>query len=132
LLDTSTVIMLDRIDPRTLPDELAIAAITMAELAAGPHATNDLAERSRRQERLQRTEATFDAIPFDVDCARAYGRVFAQTLAAGRRPRGRRAVDLLIAATALAVGLPLYSANPADFAGLEVLIDLEAIKPSAA
>jgi predicted nucleic acid-binding protein len=104
------------------------AAITMAELAAGPHATNDLAERARRQERLQRTEATFDAIPFDADCARAYGRVYAQTLAAGRNARGRRAVDLLIAATALALDLPLYSANPADFAGLEVLIDLEAIK----
>jgi predicted nucleic acid-binding protein len=128
LIDTSIVIVLDRIDPSILPDELAIAAITMAELAAGPHATNDLAERARRQERLQRTEATFDAIPFDADCARAYGRVYAQTLAAGRNARGRRAVDLLIAATALALDLPLYSANPADFAGLEVLIDLEAIK----
>jgi predicted nucleic acid-binding protein len=75
VIDTSIVIALDRIDPNILPDELAIAAITMAELAAGPHATNDLAERARRQERLQRTDATFDAIPFDADRARAYGCV---------------------------------------------------------
>jgi predicted nucleic acid-binding protein len=128
LIDTSIVIALDRIAPGLLPDELAIAAVTLAELAAGPHATNDLGERARRQERLQRTEATFDAIAFDVDCARASGRVYAQTLAAGRKARGRRAVDLLIAATALAVNLPLYSANPVDFAGLEMLIDLQAIK----
>lgn len=128
LIDTSIVIALDRVDPRNLSDELAIAAITMAELAAGPHATNDLAERARRQERLQRNEATFDAIPFDAECARAYGRVYAQTLAGGRKARGRRAVDLLIAATALAVDLPLYTANPADFSGLEGLIDLEAVK----
>lgn len=128
LIDTSIVIALDRVDPNILPHELAIAAITMAELAAGPHATNDLAERARRQERLQRSEATFDAIPFDAECARAYGRVYAQTLAGGRKARGRRAIDLLIAATALAADLPLYTANPADFSGLEGLIDLETVK----
>lgn len=128
LIDTSIVIALDRVDPNILPHELAIAAITMAELAAGPHATNDLAERARRQERLQRSEATFDAIPFDAECARAYGRVYAQTLAGGRKGRGRRAIDLLIAATALAADLPLYTANPADFSGLEGLIDLETVK----
>lgn len=128
LIDTSVVIALDRVDPSILPDELAIAAITLAELAAGPHATDDLAERARRQERLQRAEATFDAIPFDAECARAYGRVYAQTLAGGRKARGRRAVDLLIAATALAVDLPLYTANPADFSGLEGLINLEPIE----
>lgn len=128
LIDTSIVIALDRVDPNSLPRELAIAAITMAELAAGPHATNDLAERARRQERLQRSEATFDAIPFDAECARAYGRVYAQTLAGGRKARGRRAIDLLIAATALAADLPLYTANPADFSGLEDLIDLETVK----
>ncbi len=128
LIDTSIVIALDRVDPNILPNELAIATITLAELAAGPHAADDLAERARRQERLQCTEATFEPIPFDAECARAYGRVYAQTIAGGRKARGRRAVDLLIAATAVAAELPLYTANPGDFSGLQDLIDLEPIK----
>jgi predicted nucleic acid-binding protein len=75
LVDTSVVIDLDVIDPRSLPGELAISAMTLAELAAGPHATNDPAERARRQDRLQRTEATFEPLPVDANVARAYGRV---------------------------------------------------------
>jgi len=90
LIDTSIVIALDQVDPDILPSELAIAAVTLAELAAGPHATDDLAERARRQERLQRTEATFDAFPFHAECARAYGRVYAQSIAGGRKARGER------------------------------------------
>lgn len=118
LLDTSVVICLDRIDERDLPTELAISAVTLAELAAGPLATDDPRERSRRQDRLQRTEATFDPLPFDVGAARAYGRIYASVVAGGSKARGRRAVDLLIAATALASGLALYTCNPDDFAGL--------------
>jgi hypothetical protein len=129
LLDTSAVIDLGRIDPNALPLELALSAITLAELAAGPHATDDLAERARRQQRLQLAEATFDALPFDAECARAYGRVYAETLVAGRKARGRGAVDLLIAATALAADLPLYTANPADFTDLDELIEVEPVKP---
>lgn len=132
LIDTSVVIELDRVDPQQLPLQIAVAAITLAELAAGPLATDDLAERARRQERLQLTEATFDAVPFDADCARAYGRVYAETLAAGRKARGRRAIDLLIAATALAADLPLYTANPSDFNGLETLIRLSPIETAQA
>jgi predicted nucleic acid-binding protein len=124
LIDTSVVIALDRLDPGTLPDELAIATITLAELAAGPHATSDPAERARRQQRVQLTEATFDPLPFDADCARAYGLIYAQTVTAGRRARGSRAVDLLIAATALAHALPLYTSNLADFAVLEPLLEV--------
>ncbi|MGO9976513.1 MAG: type II toxin-antitoxin system VapC family toxin [Solirubrobacteraceae bacterium] len=124
LIDTSVVIELDRVDPARLPQRLAVAAITLAELAAGPHATEDPIERARRQERLQITEATFDPIPFDAGCARAYGRVYAQTIAAGRKARGKRAIDLLIAATALSAGLRLYTANPSDFSGLDALIDV--------
>jgi predicted nucleic acid-binding protein len=127
LVDTSVVIEIERFDPETLPPRMAVAAITLAELAAGPHATDDVAERARRQERLQLTEAMFDAIPFDADCARAYGRVYAQTIAAGRKAR-RRAVDLLIAATALAAKLPLYTANSADFDGLQSLIQLTQVQ----
>lgn len=131
LIDTSVVIELEHIDPQTLPEQMAIAAITLGELAAGPHATDERSERARRQERLQLTEATFDAIPFDADCARAYARVYAETLAAGRKTRGRRALDLLIAATALAGRLPLYTANPNDFRGLDALIEVKAVAGQA-
>lgn len=121
------VIGLERIDPQTLPDELAIAAITLAELAAGPHAADDPRERARRQQRLQLAEATFDPLPFDTGCARAYGMVYAEATRAGRKARGKRAVDLLIAATALSAGIPLYTANIGDFAGLEQVIELRGV-----
>jgi len=94
----------------------------MAELAAGPHATRDTAERARRQDRPQRAEATFDPLPFDGDAARAYGRIDAAIVATGRKARGPRAVDLLIAATALAANLPLYTRNVDDFRGVEHLL----------
>ena len=118
------VIDLDRLDASLLPVEVAVSAITMAELAAGPHATSDPEERGRRQDRLQRSEAAFDPLPFDGDAARAYGRIFASVIAAGRKTRGARAVDLLIAATAVASGLPLYTRNGADFAALEGLVEI--------
>lgn len=127
LIDTSVVIGLERIEPDALPTRLAIAAITLAELAAGPHAAAQTDERARRQQRLQLAEATFDPIPFDADCARAYGLVYAETLRAGRKARGARAIDLLIAATALATNLPLFTANPADLHILTTLIDLHAV-----
>jgi predicted nucleic acid-binding protein len=121
LLDTSVVIALDRLEPEVLPVEAAIAAITLAELVAGPLATDDPLERARRQDRLQRVEATLEPLPFDLWAARAYGRVYASVIAAGRKARGQRAVDLLIAATAIGAGLPLYTLNPDDFAELDGL-----------
>jgi hypothetical protein len=127
VLDTSVVIDLDELDPSQLPVEVAVSAVTMAELAAGPHATKDPEARGRRQDRLQRAEAAFDPLPFDGDAARAYGRIFAAVAAAGRKARGARAVDLLIAATALAAGLPLYTRNGDDFSGLEGLVDIHVV-----
>ena len=127
IVDTSVVIGLGQIDPADLPAELAISAVTLAELAAGPHATADPTERARRQDRLQRTEATFEPLPVDGAVSRAYGRVYATVAAAGRKARGRRAFDLLIAATALAAELPLYTRNPGDFDGLDGLIEVVAI-----
>ena len=121
LLDTSVVIDLDVIAPDDLPDAASVSAITMAELSAGPHATDDPAERARRQDRLQQLESWVEPVPFDGDCARAYGRIYAAVLATGRQPR-RRAADLLIAATALAAGLPLYTRNADDFGGLEQIL----------
>jgi predicted nucleic acid-binding protein len=127
LIDTSVVIDLDHIDAVHLPNELAISALTMAELAAGPHATRDAAERGRRQDRLQRAEATFDPLPFDDDSARAYGRIYAAVVTTGRKARGPRAVDLLIAATAMAANLPLYTRNVDDFRGIEHLLSIVAV-----
>lgn len=124
LIDTSVVIDLESIGPTDLPTEIAVSAMTMAELAAGPHATQDPAERARRQDRLQRAEATFDPLPVDAAVARAYGRVYAAVVAAGRKARGHRAVDLLIAATALSLNLPLYTRNPEDFTGLSELLEI--------
>ena len=124
LIDTSVVIDLALIDAVRLPLELAMSAITMAELSAGPHAASDSGERARRQERLQRAEATFDPRPVDAAAARAYGRIDPAVVAAGRKARGARTADLLIAATAVAAGLPLYTRNPKDFAGLSALVEI--------
>ena len=121
LLDTSAVIGLPRLDPGSLPERMSVSAITLAELAAGPHATDDRAERALRQDRLQRAEAAFDPLPFDAAAARAYGRLYASVLSARRKARGRRALDLLIAAVAVANQLPLFACNSDDFAQLEGL-----------
>lgn len=128
IIDTSVVIDLERIDPSDLPVELALSAVTLAELAAGPHATNDPAERARRQDRLQRAEATFDPIPVDGAVARGYGRIYAAVASGGRKARRRRALDLLIAATALAAGLPLYTRDPDDFGEAASLVEIVAIQ----
>lgn len=126
LLDTSVVIDLDVIAPERLPGEVSVSAVTMAELSAGPHATNDPLERARRQDRLQQLESWIEPVPFDGDCARAFGRVYAAVLTAGRQPRGRMA-DLLIAATALTAGMPLYTRNADDFVGLEQIVHIVAV-----
>ena len=129
MLDTNILILRRRIDPAELPDEMAISVITLAELSAGPHevrrndeqdAYDERAERARRLEILQRAESEFDPVPFDAEAARIFGSVTAAVIAAGRKPRGRVA-DLMIAATAIAEGLPLYTTNPADFTGLDRL-----------
>jgi predicted nucleic acid-binding protein len=121
LLDTSVVIDHDIVDPALLPDESAISAITLAELAAGPHATEDKGERARRQDRLQWATATWDPLPFDAEAARIYGRMFAAARAAGQSSRSRLA-DLLIASTAAASSLPVYTRNPSDFETLRAII----------
>jgi predicted nucleic acid-binding protein len=130
LLDTNIMILRNWIAVDELPDEMAISAITLAELSAGPHEVRpdaeqdvyfELAERARRMDLIQRAEHEFDPIPFEVEAARAYGRVTAAVLAIGRKPR-RRIADLMIAATAIAAGLPLYTTNPDDFSGLDRLL----------
>lgn len=131
LLDTSVVIDLEWLSPEVLPVDLAVSAITMAELATGPEAAADPDERARRIALIQHAEDTFDQLPFDVAVARVYGRVYAAVTATGRKARGRRTMDLLIAATALSNDLPLYTGNRDDFAGLKDLIDIVVVPPLA-
>jgi hypothetical protein len=132
LLDTSVIIDLEHLEVARLPIESAISAITMAELAAGPHATQDPDERARRQDRLQRAEAAFDPLPFDSEAACAYGRIYAAVVGAGRTARGARAVDLVIAATACSNSLPLYTRSPADFHALEALVEVVPVETDRA
>ena len=127
LVDTSVVIDLGDLDPETLPVELVVSALTLAELAAGPHSTDDAEERARRQDRLQRVESVFDVVPFDDGAARAYGRIFAAVMIQGRKARGRRAVDLLIAASAASNRLPLFTRNPDDLDGLGDILEVVAV-----
>lgn len=126
LVDTNVLILIDRIAPEDLPTEIQVSAVTMAELAAGPHHTEDAVERARRIERLQNAEALFEPLPFDDSAARRYGQVVAAVLAAGRAERPRR-VDLMIAAIASSQRLPLFTVNPDDFAGLNQLVDIRPI-----
>ena len=113
----------DCIEPAHLPDESAISAVTLAELAADPHATENKDERARRQDRLQWATAIWDPLPFDAECARMYGRVFDAARAARQSSRTRLA-DLLIASTAAANGLPLYTRNTPDFVSLKRIVKL--------
>jgi predicted nucleic acid-binding protein len=121
LLDTNILILRRLIDHKELPEVVSISAITLAELSSGLHYTTDPQERARRLDVLQRAEAEFDPLPFDAEAARAFGRVSAAVLAAGRRPRGR-IPDLMIASVAIANGLSLFTTNPNDFDGLDALL----------
>jgi predicted nucleic acid-binding protein len=135
LVDTSILILRSWINPDELPDEMAISAVTLAELSAGPHQVrgseeqdsyDEHAERARRLDILQRAESEFDPVPFGAEAARIFGRVTAAVVAAGRKPR-RRLADLMIASTAIAEGLPLFTTNPGDYAGLDALLLIVAV-----
>jgi hypothetical protein len=122
LLDTSTLLLLPRIgDPSVLPDVPLISAITLAELSVGPLVTDDAAERARRLAQVQQAEADFDPLPFDSTAARAFGQVASSLRRSGRKPAAR-ALDALIAAIAMANGLPVYTCNPADFSEIDDLV----------
>jgi predicted nucleic acid-binding protein len=124
LIDTSVAADIRDLDAAMFPLEVAISALTLGELATGPCAASDERTRARRQSHLQFIEANLEALPFESSCARAYGIVYAAVDNAGRKPRGGRAVDLMIAATALAHDLPLYTRNVRDLHGLEDLIEI--------
>jgi tRNA(fMet)-specific endonuclease VapC len=121
LLDTNTVILLPQLaDAATLPVEPLISTITLAELSVGPLVATSEEQRAARQAHVQQAEADFDALPFDAAAARAFGSVAASLRRAGRKTSAR-AYDAMIAAVAIANGLPVYTVNPDDFAGIEAL-----------
>ena len=121
ILDTSTVINLPRLtDVTALPDVPLISTITLAELSVGPLVATSERDRADRQAVLQQAEADFDPLPFDAAAARAFGRVAAALRRSGRKPQAR-AYDAMIAAVAIARGLPVHTSNPDDFAGIDGL-----------
>jgi hypothetical protein len=124
LIDTSVAVDLTTIEPEKLPPIIAVSALTLAELVVGPASTDDELKRARQQQRLQYVEANVEPLPFESRCYRAYGPVYAAVLGTGRKARGPRAIDLMIAATAHAHDLPLYTRNPKDLRGLEGLIEI--------
>ena len=127
LLDTSVIIDLHRIDADRLPRNFSVSVITMTELAAGPLATRDVSERARRQDVLQRIESLVDPVPFDISCLRAFGRVVAAAMKNERKRTRARTNDLLLAATACALNVPLFTRNADDFLDLTSVIDVVSV-----
>jgi predicted nucleic acid-binding protein len=127
LIDTSVAVDLTSIEREKLPSIVAVSALTLAELVVGPASADNEMQRARRQQCLQYIEANVEPLPFESRCCRAYGPVYAAVLSTGRKARGPRAVDLMIAATALAHDLPLYTRNAKDLHGLEDLIEIIAV-----
>jgi predicted nucleic acid-binding protein len=119
--DTNILIHLEQLAVDQLPAELLTSTVSLGELSAGVHSAVDAVERARRVLRVQRVEATFSPLPFDVEAARQYGIIAAAVIAMGRKPRSRVA-DLMIASIAAANKLPLFTTNPADFRGLESVV----------
>ena len=127
VVDTSVIAAVRLFDPADLPDTILITAVTLGELSFGPHASDDPAKRAGRVAVLQHVEATFDPLPYDQAAARLYGQICTAVRAAGRQPRNRSS-DLQIAATAASNQLPLYTANPDDFQGIDRLVEVVGIQ----
>lgn len=122
VLDTSVVIASD---VRPISGRLAISSVTLAELHFGVLVAKSSPVRAERLRRLVYLQRRFDALPVDDSVAASYGQLAAAVVEAGRQPQ-RRAMDLLIAATAHAHQARLCTRNPADFAGLEGIVEVVA------
>lgn len=122
LLDTSVLI------GAGAPDDVegAISAASLVELHFGALVAVDPGERARRTQRLGVIEATFDPLPVDSPVGREWGRLAAAVADRGGRPR-RRAIDLAIAATANVHGVPLLTADTADLAIIDDLVEVQAL-----
>lgn len=114
LLDTSVVIALVQGAPVAMPDAGAVSIVTLCELHHGVLAADD-ARRPARLAALVLAETEFRALALDARVVPHYGRI----MSAARR-EGRRAGvnDVLIAATAAGLGLPVYTRDR-DFLGLD-------------
>lgn len=127
MLDTSVVIDLEIADLGERQVDLAVvSAITVGELAFGldvPEPEIAIA----RAERFRAVLESIEVLPFGVEEAKLYGVLATLVRAAGRNPRPRR-LDLQIAATAAAARLPLLTCNPADFVGIERLVDVVTVR----
>jgi tRNA(fMet)-specific endonuclease VapC len=129
ILDTSVVIAVADTPVEFLPKVSLITAVTLAELSVGPLLAKSEQDRNARQGNLQVAEASFEPLPFDAAAARAFGRVAASLRRVGRKPAART-YDAMIAATALANDLPVYTCNPDDFKGIDGL-EVRAVPVSA-
>ena len=128
VLDTSTVLRLHELEPDELPIDAAITTVTLAELSVGPLLAQDDGVRAARLSQVQRAETDYgEPIPFGVEAARAFAQVAADLRGSGRKPTAR-AFDALIAATAKAAGLPLYTFHAVDLRGVTGL-DIVALPP---
>jgi len=126
LLDTSVIIDLPALTEDALPFIAAVATVTLAELGAGLHTARNPVERATRLTRLQVVEASIEPLAFDTSAARHYSHLVALILGARQNPRPRR-LDLMIAATAQAHELPLYTRNPRDFRALRTAMTVVAV-----
>ena len=122
LLDTC--VLIGAVDPGDL--EGAISAASLAELHFGTLVATDPDERARRAQRLGVIEATFDPLPVDASVAREWGRLAAAVAGRGGRPP-RRTIDLVIAATANVHRVPVLTADTADLAIIDDLVDVQAL-----
>lgn len=126
VLDTYAYVDLGLVDPAALPLFPQLSAVTLAELHQGVAMAREAASRASRMEKLTAAVADFDPLPFDREAAARYGTLVTLTLASGRSPKPRR-MDLMIAAIASSVGMPLYTRNASDFVGLEGAVTVVAV-----
>ncbi len=126
LLDTSVVIDYPASAVAAHTSTAAVSTITLAELSYGLHTADPLVNAAREQ-RYHWITTTFDPIPFDTRAARIYGALCATVRAVGRDPRPRR-FDLLIAAVAVSLDIPLITRNEADFTGIHGSLTIIAVQ----
>lgn len=123
LLDTSVLIDYPEPEVTALADQLAVSAVSVAELYFGVFLAPDPIEQLLRLRRLRVVIDRYDVLPFDADAAEYYGTLCAALRQSGRDPRPRR-MDLQIAATAARFGVTLLTRDSADFKALGKAVEV--------
>jgi predicted nucleic acid-binding protein len=126
LLDTSVFIASETgrtLDAEFLPNEVAVSAVTVAELHVGVLAAGDVDTRARRLRSLE-IIADVEVLPIDETVAASWA-VLRMHLA--ERNRRVRVNDLWIAATAVAQGVPVVTQDD-DFAALDGIAGLQLVR----